>query len=161
MILDSYYTTDSAAKFLGVSEVTIRNLTIDGKLTPIKVGQSNVYHRDNLRLCKQHWYADGMTHRDIAEKYGKNRTTVIYQFNRLKVKPSGVDGRRKGQPAAYSPETVDKMAKLIGWDQVDDWKEPAPRFRCPSCGLEIAKNGHEYMEQIDCPDCGEKIRVPV
>lgn len=118
MILDDYYTTNSAAEFLGISELTIRILTRDGKLSPTRVGTSNLYHEQDLKACKGEWYADGLSHRDISEKYDKRRTTVIYHFRRLKVKPTGVDGRRKGRPAVYDQDIVGKFAKILGWEPI-------------------------------------------
>ena len=115
MILDNYYTTDSAAEFLGVSKMTVHKLAGKGKLKPTKVGTSNLYYLMDLEICKGRWYADGLSHKDIGRVYGKKRTTVIYHYKRLKVKPTGVDGRRKGQPAVYSAKTAAHFARILGW----------------------------------------------
>jgi excisionase family DNA binding protein len=119
MILDSYYTTDSAAEFLGITKTTVRNLTVQKKLTPIKVGNSNLYHIDDLLSCKGLWYADGLSPRDIGERYDVSKSMVHYHLNRLKIDPVGVDGRRKGQPSVYSPNTIEKVSKIVGW-QIKD-----------------------------------------
>jgi excisionase family DNA binding protein len=115
MIFDSYYTTDSAAEFLGITVGTVRVLTAQKKLIPTKVGQSNLYHIDGLKACRDRWYADGMTPKEIAEVYGKTKGTVLYHFSRLNVRAIGVDGRRKGQPTVYDPSTVRKITKILGW----------------------------------------------
>jgi hypothetical protein len=116
MILNDCYTTPSAAKYLGVSPLTVRTFTGLGRLTPFRVGAANVYEKSDLDAVKAKYFADGLSHTDIAEKYGVKRTLVIYYYKKLGVKPSGKDGRRKGAPAVYDPSTVEKFAKIIGWD---------------------------------------------
>ena len=120
MIFDSYYTTDSAAEFLGITVGTVRILTMKKRLIPTKVGQSNLYHIDGLKVCRDRWYADGLTPKEIAKRYRKTKGTVLYHFDRLNVKPIGVDGRRKGQPTVYLPSTVRKIIAILGWDQLQN-----------------------------------------
>ena len=160
MILDSYYTTDSAATFLGITSTTIRNLTIRKELRPVKVGNANLYHIDVLLACKDRLYADGLSPRQIGEKYGVHKSMVHYHFSRLNVRSIGVDGRRKGQPSIFDPDTVEKMAKIIGWTVSEDWADPPMMIRCPFCSAESPKNGTEYPNPIRCVKCGESFRVP-
>jgi len=160
MILDSYYTTDSAARYLGVTPTTVRNLTADGKISPTKVGNSNLYHIADLSECRRRWYADGLTAREIGEKYGISKPMVHYHLKKLNVKHTGVDGRRKGQPFIFSTETVDKMAKIIGWEVLENWVSPPAMIRCPACGAESPKGDKQYLETLDCGKCGASFRIP-
>lgn len=156
MILDGYYTTDSAAQFLGISPTTMRKLTAQGKLSPTKIGSSNVYHYEQLLAHRRQWYADGMSYREIGEKYGQTRTNVSYHFDRMKVEPVGVDGRRKGGPQVFSPSTVAKFARILGWEISDDWQEPPERVRCPRCGVYL--DPVDGDSQITC-ECGQRIKI--
>jgi len=160
MILDNYYTTDSAALFIGVTETTIRNMTARGELSPRKIGNANVYHLNDLLECKRKWYADGLSATEIAEKYGVGKAMVHYHFNNLKVKSVGVDGRRKGQPTIFDPDTVDKMAEIIGWEISPEWTEPTGTVRCPSCLFQSPRGDRVYLESAQCPKCKKFFRIP-
>ncbi len=35
----------------------------------------------------------------------------------------------------------------------------ATTCECPLCGAEIALNGYEENELIDCPECGESLEI--
>jgi len=159
MILDSYYTTSSAATFLGITPTTIRMLTSDGKLHPVRIGNANLYQRDDLTACKSRWYNDGYSAKDIGEKYGVGKSMVHYHLTRLKVDGVGVDGRRKGRPTVYEPSTIDKIAKIIGWETVDGWADPPALIRCPSCNAETVKGDVEYLESMVCPKCNQTFRA--
>lgn len=114
-----FYTSDQAAEFLGVHVRTLRMWCRNGTIPYAgKAGKVYLFSRENLETFRRKYLSNGMSHQEIARKYGKDRTTVIYYFKeRLKVRPIGID-RRKKNAACYDPETVAKFAKILKWEPV-------------------------------------------
>lgn len=113
--LEELYTTQDAAQYLGVSRKALRGMVKTGYLTPLHVGRIAVYTRKNLDEAKQQLFAEGMTHSDIANYYGVNRSSVAHHFKRLHVKPIGQNNHRRGG-VIYDFKTVKKFADLLGWE---------------------------------------------
>ena len=116
MIIDNIYTVEDVAEFLGIGKQSVYKLIHRGDLDFWKLGKNYVFMQEDVEACRQKFYADGLSHRDIARIYGRKRTNVAYHYKRLKVRHIGLDRRSKGaKTKVYSRETVEKFALVLGW----------------------------------------------
>lgn len=106
-----------AADILGKSPRTIRRFVQRGVLFAYRDGDRLIFRRNEVERLKDEKYPEGMTHGDIAREYGRKRTTVLATFERLHVKPLGTH-QGKNNASVYSPSTVAKFAKVLGWEPV-------------------------------------------
>lgn len=116
----AFYTTEEAAEKIGCTYDTLLRWIREGKVPVDQFGRSYVFTDESIAAIRQIYSPPGMTHTDIGKAYGISREMVVYYFKeRLHVKPIGTDCLRGGG-AVYDPETVKKMADLIGWEHIDD-----------------------------------------
>lgn len=129
--MNELLTAKEAAQVLGMSEGTARRLFREGVMAGYRDAQDRIcFERKEVERVKAKEYPAGMSHRDIAERYGVKRTVVIYHFKRLKVKPLGVNRGGNGR-TLYDFSSVSKFANLLGWrDQLqspkDESSNPSP-----------------------------------
>ena len=114
MRLDGMYDVRGAAEYLGVLPQTVLCIVARGDLSPIALGHNYLFYTDDLKQCKAKYYADGLTHTQIAKMYNVSRGIVMYHFKRLRVNHIGVDRRQAWTPWIYDPETVRKFALISG-----------------------------------------------
>ena len=114
-----------AATYTGKTVRTIHRLARKGILPASTApGGIMVFLQSDLDKMMSRQYPEGMTHRDIAQKYGISRTLVIYHFRRLHVKPLG-SNRGQRHATVYDEKTVAKFARLLGWDKARDVGQPS------------------------------------
>ena len=113
-----FYTNKQAAKVLGIGQDYLRHLVMNGEIhVDQMVGGDNIFRKDIVSAYRQARRSPGMTHREIGKVYGKSPRVVKRAFvTKLRIKPSGMRGRA----TAYDPRTVEKFAKILGWEPVDD-----------------------------------------
>lgn len=108
-----------AAILLDKSPQLLRRLVWDGTLQAMRGSQNTLLFEIRvLNQLNETQYPAGMSHTDIAVKYGVKRGIVIYHFKRLNVKPKGI-GRACGGRAIYDEATVVKFAKILKWREVE------------------------------------------
>ena len=114
-----FYNTTQAAEKLGLYRDTVRKFILTGILrTDGRVGHQHLISEESISMFRQRYLNDGMTLADIAKAYGKTRPSVSHHFRtRLRVRPDGINIKRK-RAFCYSPSTVAKFAKIMGWELV-------------------------------------------
>lgn len=108
---------NEASAYVGKSPQILRRLVRDNIL-PAQRGGNNMllFEPRDLDTLKATAYPLGMSHSDISAEYGIKRTSVIYHFQRLKVKPIGYN-RGGNHRTVYDEAIVRKFAKVLGWDR--------------------------------------------
>lgn len=110
-----------AAEYLGKNRLTMRRIYYAGLIEATRDSSNSlVFAVADLDKLKKQQYPEGMSHSQISNRYGVKRGKVIYHFQRLHVKPLGVN-RTYGH-ALYDEATVIKFAKILGWKE----QPPAP-----------------------------------
>ena len=114
-----FYTSKEVGEMLGIVRQTVATMSRDGRLVPAgRIGANYIYTTEDIESCRRKYCNDGMSHTDISRAYGKSRTVVIYYFSeRLKIKPVGIDVRRRSAKI-YDPSTVKKAANILKWNPV-------------------------------------------
>ena len=114
-----FYTTTEAAHIIGITPWSAMSARKAGRLTSSgKIGNVYIITDEDIELYRKKYKNPDPTLREIAEIYGKPLTTVQWWFSRrLKAKSTGFDYSRGGAKT-YSPETVKKIAKILGWEPV-------------------------------------------
>lgn len=106
---------------LGINDQTVRKITREGLLPPIRIiGRSYVYDANSVKDVQRRFYRSGYTHGDIAAMYGVSYSAVVYWFERIGVEPDGVNRHIKRAPVVYDKETVENAARQLGWTKVED-----------------------------------------
>lgn len=108
-----------AEEILGISHSAMRKMINDGKIKPAgKIGRMLVFSSESVEACRQKYTPGGkLSHADIGEIYGKDRRSVQIAFaKRLRIRP---DAWWHGG-AYYEPRTVEKFAKILGWEPVQN-----------------------------------------
>lgn len=115
---DKFMKISEAAAYIGKQPQVLRRMVYDGILPRITMGGNHiVFRRSDLDRIKETRYVAGLSHADIAAKYGIGRTKVVYHFARLKVKSAGIY-RGSNNANIYDLATVAKFAKILGWTEV-------------------------------------------
>lgn len=119
-----------ASDYLGKSQQIIRRMVF-GNVIRSQRGANNMllFEVNELDRIKAMAYPEGMSHSDIAARYGQTRSSVIYQFGKLKVRPLGRN-RGGNNRSVYHEDTVTKMAKILDWEAT----EVAPTAENPPNG---------------------------
>lgn len=112
---DRIMNVHEAAEYMGCSVQSIRRM-VQAEILPRRYdGRAFIFVESELKQVKNDKYPRGMCHSDIAREYKVSRQTVVRQFQRLQVKPIGIN-RGKNRSKSYNPSTVAKFARLLGWD---------------------------------------------
>lgn len=121
--MDTLLNLTEASTYVGKSPQILRRLVRAGIL-PAQRGGNNMllFEPHNLDTLKATAYPLGMSHADIATEYEIKRTSVIYHFKRLKIKPIGYN-RGGNHRTVYDEAIVHKFAKILGWDTLSDHPE--------------------------------------
>lgn len=106
-----------AMEYLGKSDQVIRRLVRNGMLAASRDTRNcllfDVTDLDRVRESK---YQIGLTHTEIAARYGIKRGTVIYHLQRLEVKALGYN--YSDNCNVYQESTIQKFAQILGWKEV-------------------------------------------
>lgn len=104
-----------AADYIGKSRLTLRRLYYADLIDAMIIGKKLYFEVKKLDRLKLSQYPEGMSHTQIAGRYGVSRQTVAKHFDRLHVKPLAVE--RSYRRKVYSEDTVIRFAKILGWVQ--------------------------------------------
>lgn len=112
---------NEAAQYLGKKPQVLRRLVYAGILAASH-GKNNalLFERKELDRVKALRYPEGMTHTQIAAHYGKKRGSVIYHFQRLRVKPLDAGS----SSMVYDERVVSKFAAVLGWSAATPADQP-------------------------------------
>ena len=107
-----------AAAYLGRKQQAVRRLVAKGLLGATLDGQAYRFDMAELERVKKSAYPNGMTHGQIARKYGIKRTSVIYHFRDVPTIGShqGSAGQH-GHAAVYDTATVTEIAQRLEWGE--------------------------------------------
>lgn len=121
--MEDLLTIKEVAEYLAMDAMTVRRLYRAGLINYLRNGKGRIYfHRADVEKVKAQEYPEGLGHAEIAARYGIKRTSVIYHFKRLKVKPKGIN-RGLNNQTIYDLETVRKFARILGWFEPQSQKD--------------------------------------
>lgn len=109
-----YYDRRQVMAVLGVSRDTVQRMADTGTIkAAIIVGNKHYYLKADIDALKKSLYPEGMTFKQIADRYGLAVNTVKKNFKQQGVKPLG--RHRFYQSVVFAPDTVKRVARSLGW----------------------------------------------
>ena len=116
MLTGTFYSTQEAAEYTGLTESTIRRLISTGTLESATVGNSHLIERYYLD-CLNYSLAKFLTQTEIAKRYGISRQAVHKAFAKHKIRSETTNTSIKRNATLYHVHQVSEFAKSIGWTE--------------------------------------------